>query len=294
MARVQVNGLELEVEVFNPGGEPLLLIMGLGAQLVHWPRGFCEGLAQEGFEVIRFDNRDIGRSTWLDHLGVPDVRGLLARRWLGLSARSPYSLQDMADDAAGLLTALGHAEAHVVGASMGGMIGQLVALHHPRRVRSFVSIMSSPGSRRHSVPQPQALRALFAPMPQDRAGRIDQAVKLYRVISGPGFPFDEAEARALANEAMDRGYHPQGFMRHFAAIAASPDRTASLRQIAAPTTVIHGTLDPLVRPAAGLATARAIPNARLQWVAGMGHMMPPATWPTVIQAIADNARRATR
>ncbi len=292
MAKVKSNGLELEYEVFNPGGgEPLVLIMGVGAQMVQWPDEFCQGLAARGFEVIRFDNRDIGCSTWLDHMGTPDIRKNLVRAYAGLKIDAPYTLTDMAADTAGLIEALGHRRAHVTGASMGGMIAQTLAIHHPERVHSLVSFMSTTGSKRHSLPKPFALKALLGPMPPDRQGRIERVVDLFRTIGGSGFEYDPQLVRNISTRAYDRGFHPTGFIRQFSAIIASGSRLEQLKRIKCPTTVIHGTEDPLVPPVGGAATARAIPNARLQWIEGLGHSMPRGAWPIIQEAIVSNIQR---
>jgi len=291
MPSISANGLDLEYERLG-SGEPVLLIMGLGAQLIHWHDDFCAQLVDRGFEVIRFDNRDVGKSTWLDPLGVPDVRRALVKGFMpGLVAEAPYTLTDMANDAAALLDGLGLASAHVVGVSMGGMIAQTMAIAHPARVRSLVSIMSTPGSRRHSLARPHALKAILSPMPKGREARIERTVETFRVIHARGFPFPEDAIRALATAAYDRGFHPAGFARQFAAILASGSRTRALAHLRVPTTVIHGTLDPLVPPAGGAATAQAIPNARLQWVEGMGHSLPREAWGLIADAIVDNSRR---
>ena len=291
--KVKSNGMEIEVEVFGERGPAMVLIMGLGSQLIQWPDDFCAALSDAGYRVIRFDNRDIGLSTHLDHLGVPDVRKVMARGTMGLPIKAPYSLDDMADDTAGLSEALGFGrDAHIVGVSMGGMIAQTLAIRHPDRVRSLVSIMSTTGSRRHALARPRALKALMAPLPPTREGRVENFVDLFRILNGPVFPFDEDYARDLASRSYERSHHPQGFVRQLAAIAASGNRQEALGGVKAPTTVIHGTLDPLVPPSGGKATARAIPNARLQWVEGMGHAMPRPVWPILIEAIDHNARRS--
>lgn len=291
MPTIRSNGIELEYDEVGEG-EPLLLIMGLGAQMIFWDEEFCAQLAARGFRVIRFDNRDIGRSTWLDELGMPAFRTLLWRRYAGLSVDTPYSLNDMADDAVGLLDGLGIEQAHVVGASMGGMIAQLMAIHHPARVRTLVSIMSTPGNRRYSIAKPEALRALLGKLPATREERIENSVRIHRVLNGGVLPFDADATRERATRAYARGFHPAGFVRQFTAILAAPHRLQELSQLSVPTTVLHGTRDPLVPPGAGAATARAIPNARLQWLADMGHTLPRPLWPQIHDAIAHNAQRA--
>ncbi len=290
MVKIASNGIELEVERFGQG-EPIVLIMGLGSQMIQWHEDFCAELADEGFEVVRFDNRDIGLSTHLDHLGTPNVRRVVARGYLGLPVRAAYTLTDMALDVAGLIDALGFERAHVVGVSMGGMIAQRLTLDRPDKVRSLTSIMSTTGSRRHGLARPEALKALLAPLPPTLEGRIENAVHIFRVLSGPGFPFDEDAIRDLAARSYARSFHPAGFIRHLCAISAASSREKELRAVRTPTTVIHGTHDPLVPASAGIATARAVPNARLQWIEGMGHSLPRGAWPEIIRSIVDNARR---
>lgn len=290
MPRAQCNGVELEYEVMG-SGEPLLLVMGLGAQLVQWPDGFCERLVERGYMVIRFDNRDIGLSSWLDHLGVPNVRSVVVRGYAGLPVSSAYTLSDMSDDAVALMDALGLDDAHVVGASMGGMIAQTMAIERPSRVRSLVSIMSSPGNRRYSIAKPHALKALLEPPAKGREAQIESMVEKFRVFNGAKLPFNEAVAREIMTRAYDRGFHPAGFARQLNAIIASGARREQLRAVRCPTTVIHGTDDALVPPGGGAATARAIPNARLQWVDGMGHSLPVVCWGIIVDAIDDNCRR---
>jgi pimeloyl-ACP methyl ester carboxylesterase len=236
--------------------------------------------------VIRFDNRDAGHSTKVEGDRIPTPAMLLG---LGEPA---YKLRDMADDAAGLLTDLGIERAHVAGASMGGMIAQALAIGHPDRVLSLASIMSSTGNRRLGLPRWRAFGTLLASPPRSREAYAERAVKTFKVIGSPGFPFDEERFRALALVAYDRCFYPRGVARQLHAITASSDRTRRLREIEAPTVVIHGTEDPLVRPAAGRATAKAIPGSHLCLIEGMGHDLPPALWPRIADQIHRNARRA--
>lgn len=286
--KVMANGMELEVEVLGRG-EPLLLIMGIGAQLYLWPDALCGMLVDRGFQVIRFDNRDIGRSTWLDELDVPDVRRLLARRAVGLSVEADYTLSDMASDAASLLEQLGHDSAHVAGASMGGMIAQHLAIEHPGRVRSLTSIMSTPGARRHVLgTKPAALKALLAgPTPTTADEAIDRMRVLVAAIGGPEAK-DDAELSRVARLCFPHT-HPRGFLRHFAAILASGDRTADLGRVRSPTLVVHGALDPLIPCSAGEATAKAIPGARFEKRPRMGHDLPASMQPWLADALAGQA-----
>jgi pimeloyl-ACP methyl ester carboxylesterase len=283
-----VGDLELCFETFGDRADPaLVLIMGLGTQMIAWRDEFCERLASRGFFVVRFDNRDVGRSTRLDDLPVP-TRGQLMRRD---KRAASYTLEDMALDVVGLLDHLGIERAHVVGASMGAMIAQTVAAKHPGRVLSLVSIMGSTGSRWSGQPTLRATRALLTVPPKDREGYVEHMLKNYAIIGSPGFDRDEAGLRELSGTAFDRGRNPAGASRQLAAILALGDRSPALRHITAPTVVIHGKADVLVRPSGGRATAKAIPGARLVEIEGMGHDLPRDAWPQIIDAIAENAAR---
>jgi pimeloyl-ACP methyl ester carboxylesterase len=294
MPRIAANGIEIAYEEFGDRrATPMLLIMGLGAQMILWHQEFCEQLAGQGYRVIRFDNRDIGESTWLDHLGMPDVMAIMGALTLGRPITSaPYLLRDMAADAAGLLDALDIPRAHVVGASMGGMIAQSLAIEHPTRVRSLTSIMSSTGNPDLPPPHPEALAVLLTPPPSDREGAIERGVTVFRTIGSPGFPFEEADFRQLATRAYDRGINPAGVTRQLVAILASGSRVEALGGVRAPSLVIHGVADPLVPFPAGEDTARAIPGATLLPIEGMGHDMPRPVWPQMIEAISATAARA--
>jgi pimeloyl-ACP methyl ester carboxylesterase len=284
-----VNGIEIAYqEVGDPDAAPLVLVMGLGTQMLGWDEEFCALLAERGFRVVRFDNRDIGHSTMLESAGVPSRLDL----FVGRRENAAYLLSDMANDTIGLMDHLGIESAHVVGASMGGMIGQTLAIEHAERVRSLVSIMSTTGSRRVGTPTLKAFGALLAKAPRGRDEYIERIVKTFKVIGSPAYPMDEARFRELAGRLYDRSHNPKGVLRQMHAIGASGDRTSALRKLKLPATVIHGTRDPLVRPSGGRATARAIPGARLRIVEGMGHDLPRALWPTFIGEIADTASRA--
>jgi pimeloyl-ACP methyl ester carboxylesterase len=284
-----VGELELCYETFGASAAPpLLLVMGLASQMLLWDDDFCELLAAEGFQVIRFDNRDVGRSTIMRGSRIPRRWQLLTRDARGAA----YSLDEMAADAVGLLDQLSIGAAHIVGASMGGMIAQLIALRHPDRVLSLVSIMSTTGNRRVGRPQPRvALRMLRRPR-EDREGYIEDHLETYRVIGSQGVAFDEERKRERAGRCFDRGIHPAGSARQMAAIVAAPDRTSLLEQVHVPTTVIHGDADPLVNVSGGRATAEAIPCAKLVILAGMGHDLPRELWPQIIKAIVENAALA--
>jgi pimeloyl-ACP methyl ester carboxylesterase len=287
MARV--GDVELCYETFGDAGDPaLLLVMGLATQMLGWHEELCAALAGRGFHVIRFDNRDVGRSSALRQLPVPTLGQLLRRS----RRAAAYSLDDMADDATGLLDHLEVGHAHVVGASMGGMIAQTVAVRHPERVLSLTSIMSNTGARWSGQPALRTYRTLLGRPPADRDEYVEHAVRTFEAIGSPGFPRDEEDLRRFARLSFDRGRNPAGAARQLAAIVASGDRTPLLRRIAVPTLVVHGTADRLVRPSGGRATARAIPGARLVEIEGMGHDLPRGAWPAIIDAIAANAARA--
>jgi pimeloyl-ACP methyl ester carboxylesterase len=283
------NGIELVYqEMGDPDGEPLLLVMGLATQMIAWDEAFCAMLAERGFRVVRFDNRDIGRSTKLTAAGVPRRVDLM----VGRRASAPYLLSDMAADTIGLMDHLGIESAHVAGASMGGMIAQTLAIEQPERLRSLVSMLSNTGSRWTGMPSRKAMAVLLGRPPRGRDSAIEQAVKTFKVIGSPGYPFEEERVRQIAGRSYDRGHSAAGVLRQLHAITASGDRTQALRSVRAPTLVIHGNRDPLVRPAGGRATARAIPNARLKLVDGMGHDLPRQLWPVFVEEIATNAARA--
>ena len=292
--RARIGAVELAYDVFGTGGRPLVLIMGIGAQRVFWEDAFCEQLVEAGFHVVRFDHRDIGESTRLD-APVPDPRRVVMRRLFGAKVTAPYTLSDMAADVAGLIEHLGFGSAHVVGASLGGMVGQHLAIEHPSRVRSLVSIMSTPGARRY-LPEPRALRALFAPAPKsaDEAGR--HVERLFDAIGSTAWPRDaeRERLRRIGELSHSRGLSPRGFLRHFAAVAASGDRRAKLRTVKVPTLVIHGSRDPMFPLGAGRDMARMMPQATWLPIAGMGHDMPQPLWPVLIAAIKRHAERAER
>jgi pimeloyl-ACP methyl ester carboxylesterase len=294
VARARSNGIELEYEVIgNPADPPLLLIMGLGAQLITWDDEFVLGLARRGHFVIRYDNRDVGLSTRLEGAPTPALAEIFARRAAGQPLGVAYKLSDMADDAAGLLDHLELASAHVVGASMGGMIAQSLALAHPRRVRSLTSIMSSTGNPSLPPAKPEAMARLAMAPPADRAGYVEHSLASQRVIAGTGFPFDEERARSLAARLFDRAFYPQGAARQIAAVMASGSRRDALAELRVPTLVIHGLEDPLVPVEAGLDTHQAIAGSELLLIDGMGHALPRGIWPTVIDAIQKHVSRAS-
>ena len=287
--RAAVNGIEIAYETIgDPSNPPLLLVMGLGTQLIHWDLELCERFADRGFHVIRFDNRDAGRSTYID-APVPNIRRAMA----GLRIDAPYLLDDMADDAFGLLDHLGIEAAHVAGASMGGMIAQTMAIRRPERVLSLISIMSTTGERRVGRPKLRVWGVLMRRAPQDKDAAVEYFVRVFRMIGSKGFPADEDRIRAHAAEAYDRGHSPAGTGRQLAAIMASGDRTERLHELHVPTLVFHGRDDPLVPFRAGRATADAIPGARLIGIPGMGHDLPRQVWPQLVDAVAETAARAS-
>jgi pimeloyl-ACP methyl ester carboxylesterase len=282
------NGIELcYQEMGDPDGEPLLLVMGLATQMIAWDEEFCGMLAECGFRVVRFDNRDIGRSTKLRSAGLPGKLDL----FVGRRGTAPYLLGDMAADTFGLMDHLGIESAHLVGASMGGMIVQTAAIEKPERVRSLTSIMSTTGSRRVGHPSYKTFGLLLGNPPREREAAIERVVKTFKVIGSPGYPFEEQRVRELARRSFDRGHSEAGIARQLHAITASGDRTAALRKLDLPTLVIHGKNDLLVNPSGGRATAKAIPGARLKMIDGMGHDLPRALWPGFAEEIAANAAR---
>jgi pimeloyl-ACP methyl ester carboxylesterase len=262
--------------------------MGLGTQMLAWEEGFCELLVERGFRVVRFDNRDIGHSTMIDEAGMPRRIDMMR----GRRDRAPYLLRDMAEDGFGLMDHLGMEAAHVVGVSMGGMIAQTMAIERPARVRSLVSMLSTTGNRWLGWPTLKAMRILFADYPRSREAYVTQALLTFDTIGSPGHLTDRERLAEVAGEMYDRSHNPAGVLRQMYAITASGDRTRRLRELDVPTSVIHGTRDPLVRPVAGRATARAIPGARLRLFEGMGHDLPRALWPEFAEEIAANASRA--
>lgn len=286
MPTLSANGLEICYETMGEGA-PLVLIMGLGAQLIHWPEGFCQLLADRGFRLVLFDHRDVGLSTKLEDAPITNLRRAIVRGFLGLPVDAPYTLSDMAADVAGLLGGLDIEAAHIVGVSMGGMIAQVLATERPERVLTMTSMMSTTGARRY-VGKPRALRALLRRAPRSREEAVEGMVQFFRTVSGPRFPIDEADIRDRAGRAYDRCFYPRGFARHLLAVTASGNRTRALARVRAPTLVVHGSADPLVPPRAGRATARAIPGARLEIVEGWGHSLPARVWPILVGHIAEH------
>jgi pimeloyl-ACP methyl ester carboxylesterase len=296
---IQANGLTLEYESLgNPQGPAILLVMGLGVQMILWPDAFCEMLVAKGFRVVRFDNRDAGLSTRLDHLGVPSLGLETLKFMLRLPVKAPYRIEDMARDTEALLDALGIARAHLVGVSMGGMIAQNLAASAPAKVASLTSIMSTTGKRSLPPPTSQARRALLSRPPRrgDIEGAIVSMMKLLRAIGSRTYPADEAYLRALCERHVRRAYNPASVARQLVAIAASGDRTKIVQRIKVPTLVVHGDEDPLLRPACGEETARVIRAAggdvTLEIVHGMGHDLPVPLLPRLAESIVAHCKRS--
>lgn len=285
--QVTANGIEIEYETLgDPAVDPLLLIMGLGGQLTAWDDELLRMLVDHGHFVIRFDNRDAGLSTKFDSAEVPNMTELMVAPPQGRTPDVPYLLDDMAEDAAGLLDALDIERTHVLGVSMGGMIAQTLAIRHPTRVKSLVSVMSATGDPDQPRSDPEVLAKLMTPPPPDREARIEQSVEIWRMLAGPGFPFDEDRARARSSRAYDRCFYPVGVGRQLAAIIASGSRAEALGRLNIPALVIHGQDDPLVPVGCGRMTAEAIPGAELLLIEGMGHDIPPALFETFTDEIA--------
>lgn len=292
MSNVKANGINLEYETFGDKSDPaLLLIAGNGAQLLFWETTFCELLAKTGLFVIRFDNRDAGLSTKFDEAGVPDFMVAIKDVMEGKPVTAPYSLADMAEDCIGLLDALHIEKAHICGASMGGMIAQVVTYRHPESVLSLTSIMSNTGNPNTPPGKPEAIAAVVAPPPAERDGYIKHNMNVWHKIWSPGFPFEEKRARTFLEKSYDRSFCPEGSVRQNIAILACGDRTSSLSGITAPTLVIHGSADPLIPVEAGKETARVISGADLLIIEGMAHDLPTGVWMKIVNAISQHIRQ---
>ena len=288
MPKATVNGIEIEyVTDGDPSDSPLLLVMGLGAQLTAWPEGFVDGLRKRGFFLIRFDNRDSGLSTKFD--GLPDIAALFSGTDLSSAL---YRVEDMADDAAGLLRALGIDKAHVVGVSMGGMITQALVINHQDLFLTATSVMSTTGDHAVGAPTGEAMTALLRPVATSREEAIEASIEGSLVIGSPAYPTEERLLRVRAGATYDRSYCPEGTARQLAAILASPDRTTGLNGVRIPFLVVHGDVDPLVTPSGGAATAAAVPGSKLLAIPGMGHDLPEPLWDVVTDAIVANTELA--
>jgi pimeloyl-ACP methyl ester carboxylesterase len=290
MPSVNANNIQIEYETFGNSNLPaLLLIAGFSAQLIHWDDKLCEQLAQRGHYVIRFDNRDVGLSSKIEEAAVPDIDALMR----GEAIDPPYSIEDMADDAVGLLDALGIDKAHICGFSMGGIIAQAVVINHPRRVLSLISIYSTTGNPELPPPSEEALGLLLKPPPEEREANIEHNIKLWRTITGPGFDFDEAWHRKLATDAYNRAFYLPGLARQMAAIMTMKNRKPALASVSVPTLVIHGTDDPMLAVECGKDTAEAVPDAELKIIEGMGHDLPHGdAWQQIVDAIVDHTHKA--
>jgi len=285
-------GIELCYETFgDASGEPMLLVMGLGAQMIVWDDELVQAFVDRGFHVIRYDNRDVGLSTKCDVISPEEVGARILSAMGGETPEAPYLLSDLAADGMSLLDHLGIESAHIVGASMGGMIVQQMVIDFPQRVRSVTSIMSTTGDPDVGQPEPQAMAMLLQPPPQTREQAIEQGVVSSRAISSPTH-FDEDKARIRAAQTYDRCFHPDGAARQLLAIIASGSRSAALREVDLPALVIHGDADPLVTPSGGARTAEVIPGAELIVLEGMGHDLPPVYWPQIVEAITALAARS--
>jgi pimeloyl-ACP methyl ester carboxylesterase len=291
MPKAQVNGIEIAYETFGEG-EPVLLIMGIGGQMVMWDEQFCRDLAARGFQVTRFDNRDVGESTRLEHLRALRMNEVLKRRLLGQPVGEAYTLYDMADDAAALIRALGHESAHVVGMSLGGMVAQCLAIKHPERVRSLNLIMTTPGELWATIPTRRGYVALSEKPGKTRDQAIERALRMFGRIGGTRHNSPASLIAKMAGLQFDRGSYPPGFARQYAAVVAAEGRLRRLAKLRVPTLVVHGSEDPLVRPIGGRLIAAAIPGARFELIEGMGHDLGPSIWPYLIDGIVANSRRS--
>jgi pimeloyl-ACP methyl ester carboxylesterase len=290
---VHANGIDICYQCFGEkDAKPLLLIMGLASQMIAWDDDFCSALADRGFRAIRFDNRDIGLSTRLDAAGLPDVSAAFMAAMQGQPVTAPYLLRDMAADTIGLMDALGIGTAHVVGASMGGAIAQTMAIEYPERLRTLTSIMATTGAPDLPMPTAEAMAVLFKPPPLDASSYFENYLQTWQVLRGAGFAADDARDLERAQRNFARGLNPAGVARQILAVLASGSRREALREVDVPTLVIHGRADPLVPLACGIDTAQAVPGAELLVIDGMGHALPMAHWPQIIDAIARHAAQA--
>jgi len=295
MPVISANGIEIAYDDRGKPDDPaILLIMGLATQMIAWPEALCDSLAAHGFRVLRFDNRDVGLSTKFEAAPPIDLGAVLQRVMAGEKIDPPYDLTDMAGDTVGLMDRLAIKKAHIVGASMGGMIAQIVAAKYPNRVRSLVSIMSSSGDPGLPQAKPEAMTAIMQARPSgsDREMAIEHGMRIYKAIGSPGFPTPDDELRAKVGAAFDRSYYPAGVGRQFAAIVASGSRVELLERLSVPTLVLHGADDPLVPVEAGRHTAAQIPGSTLTVIPGMGHDIANGLIPILVEAIATHCRAA--
>jgi pimeloyl-ACP methyl ester carboxylesterase len=296
MPKASANNILIEYETFgNPSLPSILLIIGLGGQLIYWDEAFCRRLTEEGLHVIRFDNRDAGLSTKFDAAGVPDIMEIFGKLASGQKVIPPYTIEDMAADAVGLLDALKIEKAHICGMSMGGMIAQALAIRYPQRTLSLTSIYSTTGNPHLPQPKPEVMRLLLTPPPQEREPFIQFNLTLFRALAGPGFGFDEEWVRKIMGRAYDRAFYPQGTIRQLVSILTQANRQVALKGLRVPTLVIHGDADPLVPVEAGKETAAAVPEAELKLMKGMGHDLPHGeAWVQIAREIIVHTKKAVR
>lgn len=293
MSNVKANGIQIEYDTFGDSSSaPLLLIIGLGSQMIFWDEKLCEKLAGNGLFVIRFDNRDVGLSTKIEEAGIPDLMAAFEAQMKGEKIQAHYTLDDMADDSVGLLAALGIEKAHICGMSMGAAIAQTVAIRHPSHVLSLISIYGSTGNPELPQPKPEALNVFLTPPPEEREACIEYLIDSFKILAGSGFPFDEEWHRNLAARAYDRAFYPQGMARQLMAILAHYNRKPALKSVTAPTLIIHGDEDPIVPVEGGKDAAEAIPDAELIIIEGMGHDMPHnGAWNQIVEALVKHIHR---
>ena len=295
MPQANANGIQIEYDTFgDPSASPLILISGLGTQLTRWNTEFCDMLVAVGHYVVRFDNRDVGLTSKIETVPIPNFGKAMIALGKGEKVDVPYTLDDMADDTVGLMDELGIDKAHICGVSMGGMIAQTVAIRHPDRVRSMISIMSKMGTPDDLPATPEAAKVLMTPAPTERDACIENTVKNQQVIGSPGFPFNEKEVRQVAAQDYDRAFYPQGIGRQMLAITAHGNRKAALEKTVIPTLVMHGTEDPLIPMENGKMTAAAIKGAELLLIKGMGHDLPSGAWPQIVKAISQHTRKVDK
>ncbi|WJG10211.1 alpha/beta hydrolase [Aliiglaciecola sp. LCG003] len=289
----EINGISICYETFGEPHQPaLLLIMGLATQMIHWDDNFCQLLAEQGFRVIRFDNRDIGKSSHLKGAQAPSLTSVLANQWFGKKLKAPYTLDTMAEDAIALMDHLKIEKFHVVGVSMGGMIAQCIAIKQPNRTMSLTSIMSTTGNQSLPKPKKSVMLKVMQPPPKEHDAYIKYALGLWKLLHGQRFPFYQERMTKLLERAKERSFYPAGVWRQTCAILASEDRTKALQKLHLPTLVMHGDADPLVPVECGKATAEAINNAHLRVFPGMGHTLPEELWQQMIKEILDVVARA--
>jgi pimeloyl-ACP methyl ester carboxylesterase len=294
MSAANINGIHVEYETFgDPESTPLLLIMGLGGQMILWDEKFCEDLANQGLYVVRFDNRDVGLSTHFDDAGIPDLMAVFAAQMQGKKIDTPYTLDDMADDAVGLLKAIGIEKAHMCGISLGASVAQTIAIRHPSNVLSLIPIYGSTGNPELSPPTPEAINLLMAPQPQEKEAYVAHLTNTYKMIAGTKFPFDEEWHRTKLAQSYDRSFNPNGKVRQLAAAIAHGNRKPALANVKAPTLVIHGVEDPLIPVDGGKDTAEAIKGAELLLIDGMGHELPngKGAWPEIMEAMITHIKK---